>query len=86
MKKIIQRMCIACNTKKDKKDLIRIVINKKGEILIDKTGKLAGRGVYMCYSLNCFEEIKRTKKLEKFLGFKLGENFYEELKNIIVEN
>ena len=39
MKKMPQRTCMGCNTKKDKKDLIRIVKNKDGEINIDKTGK-----------------------------------------------
>ena len=32
MKKVVQRMCIACNEKKDKKELIRIVLNKEGVI------------------------------------------------------
>ena len=36
MKRLPQRTCMGCNTKKDKKDLIRIVKNKDGEISIDK--------------------------------------------------
>ena len=39
MKKQPQRTCMGCNAKKDKKDLIRIVKNKSGQITIDKTGK-----------------------------------------------
>ena len=39
MKRIVQRMCIGCNQKKDKRELIRIVLNKKEVISIDKTGK-----------------------------------------------
>ena len=39
MKKIPQRTCIGCNSKKDKKDLIRVVKNKDGKICIDLTGK-----------------------------------------------
>lgn len=65
MKKIVQRMCIGCNTKRDKKELIRIVINKSGEILVDKTGKLEGRGAYICDNANCLEKAIKAKKLEK---------------------
>ena len=45
MKKLPQRTCIGCNTKKDKKDLIRIVKNKNGEINIDSTVKMEGRWI-----------------------------------------
>lgn len=39
MKKIPQRTCIGCKEKKDKKDLIRIVKDKDGNITLDRTGK-----------------------------------------------
>ena len=48
MKRVVQRMCIGCCEKKEKKELIRIVLNKEGQINIDKTGKLEGRGAYIC--------------------------------------
>jgi len=40
VKKVPQRTCMGCNTKKDKKDLIRIVKNKNGEIKLDLTRKI----------------------------------------------
>ena len=46
MKKIPQRTCIGCKEKKDKKDLIRIVKDKDGNITLDRTGKANGRGAY----------------------------------------
>ena len=39
MKRQPQRTCMGCNEKKDKKDLIRIVKNKSGEINIDLSRK-----------------------------------------------
>lgn len=39
VKKIPQRSCIGCGTKKDKKDLIRIVRTPDGDIVLDRTGK-----------------------------------------------
>lgn len=56
MKNVVQRMCMGCNTKKDKKELIRIVASKDGNITIDKTGKLSGRGAYICDSIECLEK------------------------------
>ena len=43
-----QRTCIACKSVKDKKELIRIVRTKEGEIELDPTGRKNGRGAYIC--------------------------------------
>ena len=62
MKRLPQRTCLGCNEKKDKKDLIRIVKNKNGEIYIDITGKMEGRGTYICKSEECLKKL-----IKKFL-------------------
>lgn len=85
MKKVVQRMCMGCNNKKDKRELIRIVINKQGEISIDKTGKLEGRGAYICDSTECLEKIIKTKKLEKCFNMKIEEHIYNELRGVIID-
>ena len=46
-KKIPMRMCIACHEMKPKKEMLRIVKPKDGEVSIDFTGKAAGRGAYI---------------------------------------
>ena len=53
-KKIVNRSCIGCHTVKDKRDLIRIVKDKEGNISIDRTGKANGRGAYLCDNIECF--------------------------------
>lgn len=83
MKNIPQRTCMGCNTKKDKKDLIRIVKNNKNEITIDKTGKIEGRGAYICNSVQCLEKVIKSKRLEKSLDIKISEEIYSNLKKII---
>ena len=83
MKSIPQRTCMGCNSKKDKKDLIRIVKNNKNEISIDKTGKQDGRGAYICNNEQCLEKAIKTKRLEKTLGLKISDEIYINLKNII---
>ncbi|MBO4816310.1 MAG: YlxR family protein [Clostridia bacterium] len=86
MKKIVQRMCIGCNEKKDKRELIRIVLNKQGEISIDRTGKLEGRGTYICDNIDCLEKAIKNKKLEKSFDIKIDEQIYEQLRGVIIEN
>ena len=74
---------MGCNSKKDKKDLIRIVKNNKNEISIDKTGKQDGRGAYICKNDQCLEKAIKTKRLERTLGIKISEEIYSNLKKII---
>ncbi len=83
MKKLPQRTCIGCNTKKDKKDLIRIVKNKNGEINIDSTGKMEGRGIYICKDENCLKKAIKNKRISKTFEMEIESDIYENLKKII---
>ncbi len=85
MKKIPQRSCMGCNQKKDKRDLIRIVKNKEGIINIDKTGKLEGRGAYICDNIECLEKVIKNKRLEKMLEAKIDDEIYNNLRGVIVD-
>ena len=80
-----QRTCMGCNTKKDKKDLIRIVKNKDNEISIDKTGKKEGRGAYLCDNVQCLEKVIKSKRLERILDRKISEEIYENLRGVILD-
>lgn len=83
MKKTPQRTCMGCNSKKDKKDLIRIVKNNQNEITVDKTGKQPGRGAYICNSVECLEKVIKSKRLEKVLETKISDEIFEDLRNLI---
>ncbi len=85
MKKIPQRSCMGCNQKKDKKDLIRIVKNKDGIINLDKTGKLEGRGAYICDSIDCLEKVIKTKRLEKVFEMTINNEIYDKLRGVICD-
>ena len=52
-KKIPMRKCTGCGEMKEKKSLIRIVRTPEGEIKLDRTGKMNGRGAYLCRSEEC---------------------------------
>ncbi|MCB2288354.1 YlxR family protein [Clostridium sp. CS001] len=83
VKKIPQRMCTGCMEMKCKKELLRIVRSKEGEISIDLTGKKPGRGAYICKNIECFEKSFKTKRLERNLGGKVSEEIYGSLKDQI---
>ena len=85
MKSIPQRTCIGCNSQKNKKDLIRIVKNKDGEISIDRTGKANGRGAYICDNVECLEKAIKSKRLEKTFETKISEEIYENLRGVIID-
>lgn len=76
---------MGCNQKKDKKDLIRIVKSKDGNINIDKIGKLEGRGAYICDSIECLEKVIKSKRLERVLETKIDNEIYENLRGVICD-
>ena len=80
-----QRTCMGCNKKKDKKDLIRIVKNKENKIKIDRTGKLEGRGAYICDNIECLEKVIKSKRLERTLDTKISQEIYESLRGVILD-
>ena len=59
-KKIPLRQCIGCIEMKPKKELIRVVKNKEGEISLDLIGKAAGRGAYLCNNPECLKKAIKT--------------------------
>ena len=86
MKKAFQRTCMACNEKKDKYDLIRIVKNKKGEILVDQTGKQEGRGAYICNNIKCLAKVIKTNRIQKILKTNIDKKIYENIRGVIIDN
>ena len=48
------RTCASCHSKRPKRDMVRIVRTPDGEIRVDITSKLSGRGVYFCPYLKCW--------------------------------
>ncbi len=79
MKKIPYRTCVITKEKYPKEDLIRVVKNKENEILIDLTGKVNGRGVYLKKDIKVIEKAHNNKSLDRSLQIKIPESVYEEL-------
>ena len=77
------RMCIVCRDRSDKKELVRVVGNKNGEVFLDKTGKANGRGAYICKSKDCFDKLKKTRALNRAFKCEIPLEIYEKLREEI---
>ncbi len=78
-KKIPTRLCLGCRQMKPKRELIRIVRDKEGNVFIDRTGKKSGRGAYICADNTCLEKARKNKRLEKSLEVKIKDDIFEQL-------
>jgi len=83
VKKIPMRMCTGCMEMKPKKDLIRVVKNKEGELSMDLTGKKPGRGAYVCKDVVCLEKSFKTKRLSRNLETAISEEIYSDLRKAV---
>ena len=49
------RTCVACRTSRPKGELVRIVRRPDGDVTIDETGRVGGRGAYLCRDAGCWK-------------------------------
>ena len=77
-KKIPMRTCIACRANKPKKELMRIV-KFNDEIKLDLSGKLNGRGAYVCQDKACVEKLKKQKMLNRAFECEVSTEVYDKI-------
>lgn len=82
-KKIPKRLCVSCREMKPKKELLRVVKTADGEVVSDPTGKVLGRGAYICKDKNCFLSAKKRKALDRVLEKSISEEVYDNLQKEI---
>ena len=78
-KKIPQRQCMGCRERKAKRELIRVVRMTDGNVSLDFSGKLNGRGAYICPDPACLQKAQKAKALERSLETEVPELVYERL-------
>ncbi len=83
MKKVPLRKDLASGEMFPKNELLRLVIDKEGNLSIDPTGKKNGRGAYIKNDLDALKVIVKKKSLEKAFKTQIPSSFYEEIKNYI---
>ena len=83
MKKIPMRKCLASGESVPKRDLLRIVRTPEGEVKVDTTGKLNGKGAYLKKSLEALEIAKKKNLLSRALEVNVDEEVYKEIEKVI---
>jgi len=78
-RKIPLRICIGCQEKMPKKELVRVVRSPEGNVELDLTGKKAGRGAYICPREDCFQKAVKGKRLEKNLQQPVSDELIAEI-------
>lgn len=73
------RTCVVCKKLLPKKEMLRIVKTKDGEVEIDKTNKASGRGAYICDSLECITKCINKKLLNKSFKMAISEDIYNKI-------
>ena len=82
-KKVPMRKCVATGEMRPKKELVRIVRSKEGEVSIDLTGKKSGRGAYLSKDKEAVQLAKKRNILSKQLETQVDDEIYDELNDLI---
>lgn len=80
MKKTPMRMCVACRNMFPKSEMTRVVQKPNGDFVLDPTGKLNGRGAYVCNSNTCINKCVKAHLFNRSFKTNIDEKIYEDVK------
>ncbi len=78
-RKIPQRQCMGCRERKPKREMIRVVRQPDGTVSLDFSGKLSGRGAYVCPDPECLRKARKSRALERCLEADIPQTVYDRL-------
>ncbi len=78
-----ERRCTGCGEHFPKNTLVRILRTPTGEIVLDTTGKLSGRGAYICKKADCLKKARRSRRIEQSLEAVISPEIYDKLEEEI---
>lgn len=78
-KKIPTRQCLGCGEHRPKAELLRVVRDPDGHVMLDFTGKKSGRGAYICKNIACLALTRRKKSLSRSLECEIPDEVYASL-------
>ena len=84
-KKIPMRMCMGCGEMKPKRSLLRVVHQKDGAVLLDPSGKLSGRGGYICADAECLKRARKSRRFEKSFSCRISDEVYDALEAALAQ-
>ncbi|MFO8069907.1 MAG: YlxR family RNase P modulator [Alkalibacterium sp.] len=82
-RKIPMRKCVVSREMKPKKEMVRIVRSKDGDVSVDPTGKKNGRGAYISLDTALVKEAKDKKIFNQTLNAQVDDSFYDDLMEYI---
>ena len=85
-KKIPMRQCVGCGEMKSKKEMMRILKTAEGTIVLDVTGKLNGRGAYLCKSDECLKKARKNRGIERSFKMGIPSEVYDNLEKEFAES
>ena len=80
-KKIPMRQCLGCREHKPKRDLVRIVRSPEGQVSLDRSGRMNGRGAYLCRNPECLRRAVKAKALERAFETAVPDEVLERLES-----
>lgn len=85
-KKIPMRRCNGCNEQKPKNELVRVVKSSDGNIALDLTGKMSGRGAYICNSIDCLSKAKKSRRIDRVFETAIPDSVWAQMEETIKTN
>ena len=82
-KKIPTRRCVGCGEHRPKPELCRVVRTPDGSVILDRTGKAAGRGAYLCPDPVCFKKAVKAGRLQSNLECEIPQEVFDALEKKI---
>ena len=82
-RKIPMRTCVVTHEQLPKMELIRVVVNKEGNVFIDVTSKANGRGAYLKKDIDVINKARKSKILDRKLEVEVPDRIYDELLEVI---
>jgi len=84
IRRLPERTCVACGRMRPKRELVRVVRTPTGEIKVDLTGKVSGRGAYVCPEPPCAERGVKEGRLQHALEAPVPELLVDDLRKAVV--
>ena len=76
-------MCVSCREMLPKSELIRIAKSQDGKINVDTTGKLEGRGAYICKLESCISKCIKTRGINRSFKMQVPQDIYQQLSTFV---
>ena len=86
VKKVPMRQCVGCGQMKSKKEMMRVLKTAEEQVVLDVTGKMNGRGAYLCKEAECLKKARKNRGIERSLKMAIPAEVYDNLEKEFAED